>query len=210
MTDTIHVLSKDNASINDPADLTGMTQLRIGVSWDASARNKGGLIGKMSRKAGADLDLFAIVMQGNDPVRFAGLDNVNPIGDGSLVHSGDNTTGQGDGDDETIDAFLTRLPQHVTGIIFTVAVFKNGGANKAFKDKGFEGAQNVAFSVYDASGGEPEKCAEIWPSLLGTENCCLVAKAWRVGASWKLAVLNEMVRITPGDQRSLLRACLNR
>lgn len=205
----VMTLTKDNAGDHDPADVSNITKLRVGVSWDVSSRGKGGLMGKLSRRAGADLDLLAIVVDRNGtPVRFAGLDNLNPMGDGTLVHSGDNTTGKGDGDDETVDADLLTMRSNVQSIIFAVAAFKSGGAAKAFGDQGFGGAQNVEFSVYDASDGSPSKVAENWPSLLGTENCCLIAKASRVPHGWSLAVLEKMVHITPGDRNSILAAAM--
>lgn len=205
----IPTLTKQNAGVNDPADVSNITKLRVGVSWDASSRGKGGLMGKLSRRAGADLDLLAIVVDPNgNPVRFAGLDNLDPLKDGTLRHSGDNQTGKGEGDDETVDADLLTMRGNVQSIIFAVAAFKDGGASRAFGDQGFGGAENVEFSVYDVSDGQPGKVAEMWPSLLGTENCCLVAKATRGPAGWTLAVLEKMVRITPGDRNSILRAAM--
>ncbi len=77
-----------------PADLDGVTHLSIGVSWDPTAGGSDGVMGMLRRKAGTGLDLIAIAMQGSDPVRLAGLDSLNPMGNGSLAHSGDNQTGK--------------------------------------------------------------------------------------------------------------------
>lgn len=54
-----------------PADLDGVTHLSIGVSWDPTAGSSGGVLGKLRRKTGTDLDLIAIAMSGSDPVRLA-------------------------------------------------------------------------------------------------------------------------------------------
>lgn len=94
-----------------PADLDGVTHLSIGVSWDPTVGSSGGLMGKLKQKKGTDLDLIAIAMQGADPVRLAGLDSLDPLGNGSLVHSGDNQTGKGDGDDETVTVDFARIPR---------------------------------------------------------------------------------------------------
>jgi hypothetical protein len=80
-----------------PADLDGVTHLSIGVSWDPTAGTSGGVLGVLRRKAGTDLDLIAIAMQGAEPVRLAGLDSLDPLGNRALVHSGDNQTGRGGG-----------------------------------------------------------------------------------------------------------------
>src|SRR3546814_13205292 len=44
--------------------------------------------------------------------------------DGSIRHSGDNLTGEGDGDDETISIDLTRLPSNVETLVLTVTSFR--------------------------------------------------------------------------------------
>lgn len=205
------VLTKENAGLDDPAEMTGMNRMRVGASWDTSSRGKSGFMGKLSQKVGTDLDLLAIVVDASgNPVRFAGLDNLDPLKDGTLTHSGDNTTGRGEGDDETVEVDLLTMDPVYHKIVFAVATLKDSGAAKVFRDEGFSGAQNVEFAVYDASSsGQSDKVARIMPSLLGTENCCLVASVQRGDTGWSLAVINKMVRVTPGDRNSLLRAALN-
>src|SRR3546814_8184235 len=44
--------------------------------------------------------------------------------DGSIRHSGDNLTGEGDGDDETIAIDLTKLPTNVETLVLTVTSFR--------------------------------------------------------------------------------------
>jgi stress response protein SCP2 len=66
------------------------------------------VLGKLRRKTGTDLDLIAIAMKGGDPVRLAGLDSLAPMGNGHLVHSGDNQTGHRDGEDETVTGTTRR------------------------------------------------------------------------------------------------------
>ncbi|MFD3559939.1 TerD family protein [Streptomyces sp. NPDC058686] len=180
-----------------PADLDGVTHLSIGVSWDPTAGSSGGLMGKLRRNVGTDLDLIAIALQGADPVRLAGLDSLDPLGNGSLVHSGDNQTGRGDGDDETVTVEFGRIPANITSIVFVAAAYK--------KSSSFQKARNISFKVYDATGGTSAQVADIWPSLLTNDNGCRVAKAIRVGGSWKLEVLNETGKIKQGDERALMR-----
>ncbi|MFI8793339.1 TerD family protein [Streptomyces sp. NPDC055105] len=180
-----------------PADLDGVTHLSIGVSWDPTAGSSGGLMGKLRRNVGTDLDLIAIALQGGDPVRLAGLDSLDPLGNGSLVHSGDNQTGRGDGDDETVTVEFGRIPTNITSIVFVAAAYK--------KSSSFQKARNISFKVYDATGGTSQQVADIWPSLLTNDNGCRVAKAIRVDGSWKLEVLNETGKIKQGDERALMR-----
>lgn len=180
-----------------PADLDGVTHLSIGVSWDPTAGSSGGVLGALRRKQGTDLDLIAIAMQGGDPVRLAGLDSLDPMGNGALVHSGDNQTGKGDGDDETVTVEFSRLPQQITSIVFVAAAYKKGSS--------FQKARNISFKVYDATGGSTQQVADIWPSLMTNDNGCAVAKAMRVGSSWKLEVINTPGKVKQGDERALMR-----
>ncbi|MET9063254.1 MULTISPECIES: TerD family protein [Streptomyces] len=185
-----------------PADLDGVTHLSIGVSWDPTAGASGGAMGFLRRKAGTDLDLIAIAMQGTDPVRLAGLDSLDPMGNGSLVHSGDNQTGRGDGDDETVTVEFGRVPSNITSIVFVAAAFKKGSS--------FQKARNISFKVYDATGGTTQQVADIWPSLLTQDNGCAVAKAIRVGGAWKLEVINTTGKIKQGDEHALMRFAISK
>ncbi|MFJ2261675.1 TerD family protein [Streptomyces sp. NPDC087844] len=180
-----------------PADLDGVTHLSIGVSWDPTVGSSGGLMGKLRQKTGTDLDLIAIAMQGSDPVRLAGLDSLDPLGNGSLVHTGDNQTGKGAGDDETVTVEFARVPTNITSIVFVAAAYKKGSS--------FQKARNISFKVYDASGGSTQQVADVWPSLLSNDNGCAVAKAIRVGGVWKLQVINETGKIKQGDEQALMR-----
>ena len=185
-----------------PADLDGVTHLSIGVSWDPTAGSSGGMLGKLRQRMGTDLDLIAIAMQGADPVRLAGLDSLDPMGNGSLIHSGDNQTGRGEGDDETVTVELARIPPNITSIVFIAAAYKKRSA--------FQNARNISFKVYDATGGSSQQVADIWPSLLTNDNGCAVAKAYRVGAGWKLEVINETGKIKQGDEQALMRFAISR
>ncbi|MEV0364096.1 TerD family protein [Nocardia fusca] len=179
------------------ADLAGIAKLSVGVSWDPSAGASGGALGWARRKKGVDLDLIAILMQGSEPVRFAGLDSLDPLGNGSVQHSGDEQTGSAAGDDETVHVTFAEVPGGIDAIIFVAAAFKKGSS--------FEKANNISFKVYDATGGSSQQVADIWPSLLGNDNANAVARAFRNGDVWQLEVLNRKGKIKQGDKQALLR-----
>lgn len=187
---------------DEPADLGGVTRLDVGISWDKSQQQKKGLLGRVKKAQGVDLDLIAILVQGEEPVRYAGIDNLDPMKDGSLIHTGDNTTGEGEGDDEVVQTHLDKLRPNITSVIFCAVAFKKGTT--------FEKANNVSFTVYDASDGKPGPVAEIMPSLLGGGNACAIAKAYREGQGWKFTVLNERGPVTQEDFVSLMRFGLNK
>lgn len=179
------------------ADLAGITKLRVGVSWDPSAGSSGGLLGIARRKRGVDLDLIAVLLQGGDPVRFAGLDSLDPLGNGAVLHSGDEQTGAAAGDDETVSVTFASVPPAIDSIVFVAAAFKKGSS--------FEKANNVSFKIYDATGSDTQQVADVWPSLLGTENANAIARAFRNGGVWQLEVLDRKGKIKQGDRQALLR-----
>jgi tellurium resistance protein TerZ len=179
------------------ADLSGITKLTVGVSWDPSSDTSGGPVGLLRRKRGVDLDLIAILMQGAEPVRFAGLDSLDPMGNGSVQHTGDEQTGAASGDDESVHVTFADVPGGIDAIVFVAAAFKKGSS--------FEKANNISFKVYDATGGSADQVADIWPSLLGNDNANAVARAFRSGAGWQLEVINRKGQIKQGDKQALLR-----
>ncbi|MFD6293138.1 TerD family protein [Streptomyces sp. NPDC060205] len=89
-----------------------LAQVKMGLGWEPAYRGK-------------DIDLDASVIaygpQRNhiDSCYFGKLSILN----GAIKHSGDNLTGEGGGDDEVIVVDLGRIPQEVTGLVFTVNSF---------------------------------------------------------------------------------------
>ncbi|GGM89338.1 TerD family protein [Streptomyces fuscichromogenes] len=89
-----------------------LSQVKMGLGWEPAFRGK-------------DIDLDASVIaygpQRNhvDSCYFGKLSILG----GAIKHSGDNLTGEGGGDDEVIVVDLGRIPQEVTGLVFTVNSF---------------------------------------------------------------------------------------
>lgn len=192
----MHTLTKDDGR----NDLTGVEKLQIGGAWDTSTGGSGRLMGAIKNFVGTDLDLVGILMQGDDPVMYVGLDNSDPLENGAIVHSGDEQRGKKSGDDELISVEFDRIPGNITSILFAFAAFKKG--------TDFGQAKNVRVSVYDATGGTSSQVAMIQPSLLARGNFMGIAKAERQGSSWTLEVINSQGHLTQGDFRSLLRAAI--
>lgn len=197
---TVPSFSKD-----DVANISG--RIRVGAAWDTSARGHGGIMGRLSRKAGADLDAVAVLFMDGQPVRMAGIGNNDPMKNGSVVHSGDNQTGAGEGDDESIDVDLSKVDLDIDKIVFMVAAFKS--VNKKMGDQGFLGAENVEVSVYDADVTPAQKEFRILPSMLGRENCIIVATLTRSGGGWVMARSDARVHVEHGNTQRLLMAAMN-
>lgn len=111
-----------------------LSQVKMGLGWEPAYRGK-------------DIDLDASVIaygpQRNhiDSCYFGKLSIVN----GAIKHSGDNLTGEGGGDDEVIVVDLGRLPQEVTGLVFTV---------NSFSGQKFTEVAKAYCRLIDAASGE--------------------------------------------------------
>lgn len=107
-------LSKESSSIN---------QVKFGLGWDP-IKKKGFLGGLFGGSDSIDLDAGCVLMDsaGNtiDTIWFRNLKSRC----GSVIHHGDNLTGEGDGDDEVIEVNLSKLPSNVEYLAFTVNSFR--------------------------------------------------------------------------------------
>ncbi|MFD7252359.1 TerD family protein [Streptomyces sp. NPDC059895] len=124
-----------------------LSQVRMGLGWEPAFR-------------GRDIDLDASVIaygpQRNhiDSCYFGKLAIVN----GAIKHSGDNLTGEGGGDDEVITVDLGRLPQEVTGLVFTVNSFTGQKFTEVAKAycRLVDAATGDELVRFDLTGAEPQ------------------------------------------------------
>ncbi|MEU1132940.1 TerD family protein [Streptomyces sp. NPDC005900] len=111
-----------------------LSQVKMGLGWEPAFRGKD-----------IDLDASVIAYGPNrnhvDSCYFGKLSIVN----GAIKHSGDNLTGEGGGDDEVIVVDLGRLPQDVTGLVFTV---------NSFSGQKFTEVAKAYCRLIDAASGE--------------------------------------------------------
>jgi tellurium resistance protein TerZ len=124
-------LSK-NQTVSLAKEAPSLTSLHIGLGWDP-IKKKAGFLGGLLGGGGADsidLDASVIIADANkriiDEVWFRQLQSK----DGSIKHSGDNLTGDGDGDDEYIRVDLTRLSKEAAHIVVTVNSFRGQTFNE--------------------------------------------------------------------------------
>ena len=109
-------LAKGQSVSLTTGDGSSMTHVRIAPGWDAVRK---GLFGSF-RGADVDMDASAILYDAAgthvDHAWFRQLKSR----DGAVVHTGDNRTGAGEGDDESIIVHLDRVPAEVAQIVFTI------------------------------------------------------------------------------------------
>ena len=156
-----------------------LTKIVMGLGWDA-VKSKG-IFGFGGKTQKIDLDASCILFddQGNqtDSVWFRQLQSK----DGSVVHSGDNRTGDGDGDDEQITVDLTRVSANVKSLMFTV---------NSFTGQNFSQIENATCRIINASNNQ--EVARFNLSTLGSHNAQIMAKIYRHGSEWKMHAIGEI------------------
>lgn len=156
-----------------------LTKIVMGLGWDA-VKSKG-FLGFGGKTPDIDLDASCILFdeQGNqtDSAWFRQLQSK----DGSVVHTGDNRTGAGDGDDEQITVDLTRVPANVKSLVFTV---------NSFTGQNFSQIENATCRIINASNNQ--EVARFNLSTLGSHNAQIMAKIYRHGSEWKMHAIGEI------------------
>jgi tellurium resistance protein TerZ len=156
-----------------------LTRIVMGLGWDA-VKSKG-FLGFGGTTPDIDLDASCILFdeQGNqiDAAWFRQLQSK----DGSVVHTGDNRTGDGDGDDEQIMVDLTRIPANVKSLVFTV---------NSFTGQNFSQIENATCRIIN--GGNNQEVARFNLSTLGSHNAQIMAKIYRHGSEWKMHAIGEI------------------
>ncbi len=180
--------SGEMTALADPTSGIPVTKLSVGVMWDASNRGKKGLLGRLNRKVGVDLDLMAVALDAQGKgLRICGPDNLHIFG-GAAKHSGDNRTGLGDGIDESIVVDLTGMRSDVEALVFVVTAYKKGVS--------FSQAQNVDCYLFDESTGSQQELTIFSPPVDTADNTVLFALVDRQGAGWGVTIINETVNTT--------------
>ncbi|PKV78776.1 TerD family protein [Nocardia fluminea] len=152
-----------------------LTFVKMGLGWDP-VRTRG-MFG--NRTVDIDLDASVCLFADQNLVDVAYYGQLSSK-DGSVRHQGDNLTGEGDGDDEMILVDLTRIPAHITTLLFIVTSYKGHSfeqVQNAFS-RLIDGTTNGELARYTLAGGMPF-------------TAMAMAKVYRVGGDWKMQALGE-------------------
>ena len=162
----------------EKGDGSSLTKIFLGAGWDVA--KKGGLFGMFSGGDSIDLDASAIMFDENnkalDSIWFGQLQSR----DGSIKHSGDNRTGDGDGDDESIHVDLTKVPAQVKSIVFTIS---------SFRGQTFEKVENAFCRLVDSNTNT--EIAKYNLSAKGNYTALIIAKVYRHNGAWKMSAIGD-------------------
>jgi stress response protein SCP2 len=105
----------------------GLSSLLVGLGWDP-VKQKVGLFNSILGKGEADIDCDASVIMLDEYGKIPGKEYLVYFGNlrsacGSIRHTGDNITGQGEGDDEQILVELNKIPEKISKLVFVVNIY---------------------------------------------------------------------------------------
>ena len=150
----------------------------VGLGWDVRAT------------AGADYDLDASVflVDEHNKVRsdpdFIFYNNLRSV-DGSVEHTGDNLTGEGEGDDEQVKVDLQRVPPDISKLVFSVTIYEAKARRQNFGQVG-----GASIRVVNGETGREIVRYDL-PGDASTETTMLFGEVYRRGGEWKFKAVGQ-------------------
>jgi len=165
-----------NVSLSKEAP--GLSKVTVGLGWDP----------RVTDGAEFDLDASVFVCGDNGMVlsdkHFVFYNNVKSP-DGSIEHTGDNKTGEGDGDDEQVKINLTAVPAEVKKLVFAVTIHEAGNRNQNF------GQVSNAFMRVINQEGEAELARYDLSEDYSVETAMIFGEVYRHNDEWKFKAIGS-------------------
>jgi tellurium resistance protein TerD len=156
-----------NVSLSKEAP--GLRAVLVGLGWDV----------RTTTGADFDLDASALMVGTNGKIlsdaHFVFFNNLTSP-DGSVEHTGDNLTGEGEGDDEAIKVNLEGVPAEVDKIVVTVSIYDAEARQQSFGQvrnafiRVVNQADNREITRYDLSEDASTETAMIFGELYRNQN----------------------------------------
>lgn len=174
---SINLVKGGNISLQK--DGLSLTSIDVGLGWSANTRNGYAF----------DLDAMALLInaQGRliDDRHFIFYKNlVSP--DGAVQHSGDNRTGDGEGDDEVISIDLTKLAPEVAKVAIVASIYDG-----ETRGQNFGGVRDAYIRLVDKTTGNEEVRFDLSDGV-GTETCMIFGEVYRgPNGDWKFRAVEQ-------------------
>ncbi|MBC3842243.1 TerD family protein [Streptacidiphilus sp. 4-A2] len=165
-----------NVSLSKEAP--GLTAVLVGLGWEA----------RTTTGADFDLDASAILTAESGKVAsdkdFVFYNNLKSV-DGSVEHTGDNLTGEGEGDDEIIKVNLAAVPASVAKIVFPVSIYEAESRLQSFGQ-----VRNAYIRVVNQSNGQEIARYDLSEDA-SSETAMVFGELYRNGAEWKFRAIGQ-------------------
>ena len=170
----------------------GLSTVRVGLGWDPVNQGGGGFLKSLfgSGKADIDCDASVFLLNGDSkPVDLIYFGNLRTRND-SIIHTGDNLTGEGEGDDEVILVDLDRIDPNVDKLLFVVNIY-----DCVRRGQDFGMIQNAYIRIMDAKNNSEIARYNLSDDYRGKTGL-LVGLIYRYNGTWKFNAIGEGTRDT--------------
>jgi tellurium resistance protein TerD len=165
-----------NVSLSKEAP--GLTNVVVGLGWDV----------RSTTGADYDLDASAILVNQSGRVisdqHFVFFNNLTSP-DGTVEHTGDNLTGEGEGDDEVIKVNLAGMSPDVDKIVFPVSIYDADARRQSF------GQVNNAYIRVVNEADNREITRFDLSEDASTETALVFGELYRRGGEWKFRAVGQ-------------------
>ncbi|MGG4144550.1 TerD family protein [Paenibacillus algorifonticola] len=172
-----------NLSKGQKVDLTktnpGLSKILVGLGWDTNKYDGGGQF---------DLDVSVFLLAASGKVEgeknFVFYNNTSNE-NGSVVHTGDNRTGEGDGDDEQIKVELAAVPADVEKIAFAITIYDAETRNQNFGQ-----VSNAYIRIVNEASSEELIKFDLGEDF-SIETGVVVGELYRHSGEWKFSAIGS-------------------
>ncbi|MER7488110.1 TerD family protein [Streptomyces sp. NPDC126497] len=164
-----------NVSLSKAAP--NLTQVMVGLGWDA----------RSTTGADFDLDASALMCSGGRVMGDEWFVFYNQLTspDGSVEHTGDNLTGEGEGDDESLLVDLSKVPDRCDRIVFPVSIHMADERGQAFGQ-----VSNAFIRVVNQADGQELARYDLSEDA-STETAMIFGELYRYRDEWKFRAVGQ-------------------
>jgi tellurium resistance protein TerD len=165
-----------NVSLSKAAP--NLTAVTVGLGWDV----------RVTTGSDFDLDASALLLGADGKVlsdqHFVFFNNLKSP-DGTVEHTGDNLTGEGEGDDEMIKVNLAGVPGEVDKIVFAVSIYDAESRSQSFGQ-----VRNAFIRVVNQAGGAEIARYDLSEDA-STETAMIFGEVYRNASEWKFRAVGQ-------------------
>lgn len=170
-------LSK-GSNVNLSKEAPGLNIIIVGLGWDA----------RVTDGAAFDLDASCFLLKADGKVRsdndFCFYNNKN-VGDGAVIHQGDNLTGEGEGDDECVKVELNKVPSDVDKVVFSVTIHEADQRNQNFGQ-----VSKAYIRIVNEDNGSEIARYDLSEDA-SVETAMIFGEIYRNGTDWKFKAVGQ-------------------
>ena len=157
----------------------GLKEVLIGLGWDVNKYDGG---------KDFDLDASVFLLNGTGKVNsdddFVFYGNLKHVS-GSVEHLGDNLTGAGEGDDEQIKIDLSKVPENIEKIDFTVTIYE-----AEERKQNFGQVENAFIRVVNSANNEELIRYDLGEDF-SIETAVVIGELYRNKGEWKFNAIGS-------------------